>query len=162
MRLLNNPADPLPPTVLGGLDVDDFLSNHLDTVFDPLVAELGFLSESSCSTQTLAWSLQDPSSVFYREVLDNIFSVPGPALPADELLLVPRVVDQVVTSKCLQASKNATDDIVTVHDVISKVLLVFSCILSIDLLHRLSMCHWWVLRPILTPCLTSVLVMPLP
>ena len=121
MKLVNDPANPLPPSLLGGLTADDFLADHLNNVFDPLVAELGLLVESSSSVQTLAWSFQDPSSSFYNSVFDNIFAAPGPALPADELITVPRLVGHSVTSRGFQASKNSNHAITTEHEIISKV-----------------------------------------
>ena len=124
MRLVNDPSDPLPARLLGGLSADEFLAGHLDDVFDPVAAELGLLTDSSSSVQTLAWSLRDPSSSFYNEVLDNIFAVPGPALPADELITVPRLVNQTVTSRCFQAASTSDHVVSTEHEIVSKVLYI--------------------------------------
>ena len=129
MRFQNDPANPLPLRLLGGVPVDEFLAGFAEGAFDPSAAGFGLLvdSTSSSSVQTLAWSLRDPPSSFYNQVLDNIFSSPGPALPSDELLMVPRVVNQAACNRGFQSpvKSSETVDVSKEHVVISKVFIDF-------------------------------------
>ena len=106
MRLRLNPRDPLPNPLLGGLDADEFLSHHLEHSSNPLASGLGLLVESGSDSSAIsaAWSLRDPSSSFYEEVFDCVFSVPGPALPSDAIRQVPRVMTNVMTVRGFQTS----------------------------------------------------------
>ena len=110
MKLQIDPNDPLPNPLLGGLDADDFLAHHLKHASNPLSSGLGLLVDlesgvSESTTMSAAWSLRDPSSSFYEDVFDCIFAPPGPALPSDSLRRVPRVVDQVMSVRGVQATK---------------------------------------------------------
>ena len=106
VRLVVNPFDPLPPTLLGGIDVDVFLQDQLSTSLDPLAAGLGLLFDPSFNDSTCSapWSVCDPNPSFYEEVFDLIFSTPGPALPSDALRYVPRLIDQKVISRGIQST----------------------------------------------------------
>ena len=112
VRLVVNPFDPLPSSLLGGLDVDDFLQDQLSRSLDPLAAGLGLLFDdsidsSSASVLSAPWSVRDPSSSFYEEVFDLIFSTPTPALPSDALRRVPRFVEQTMISRGIQSTSHA-------------------------------------------------------
>ena len=107
MKLAVNPFDPLPSSLLGGIDVDDFLQDQLSNSLDPLAAGLGLLYDSSSgafddSTLSTAWSVRDPNPSFYEEVFDLIFSTPGPALPSDALRYVPRFIEQDMVARGVQ------------------------------------------------------------
>ena len=108
MRLVVNPFDPLPSSLLGGIDVDDFLQDQLSNSLDPLAAGLGLLFDSrssACfdSTLSAAWSVRDPNPSFYEEVFDLIFSTPGPALPSEALRYVPRFIEQDMIARGIQS-----------------------------------------------------------
>lgn len=102
MRLQVNPFDPLPNPLLGGQNVDDFLSHHLEHSSNPLASGLGLLVDvesSSSSIHSTAWSVKDPNNSFYEGVFDLIFSTPGPALPSDAIRTVPRLVEQIMITR---------------------------------------------------------------
>ena len=107
MRLQVNPFDPLPE-LLGGVRVEDFLSQRLEKSSNPLASGLGLLvevgSDPDESVFSAAWSVQDPSVSFYENVFDMVFSSPGPALPSDAIYSVPRLIDQTMAVRGIQTS----------------------------------------------------------
>lgn len=113
VRLVVNPFDPLPSSLLGGLDVNDFLQEQLSTSLDPLAAGLGLLFDSSIessntSALSAAWSVRDPNPSFYEEIFDLIFSTPTPAVPSDALRHVPRFVEQNMVSRGIQSTSRSS------------------------------------------------------
>ena len=109
MQLVSFKEDPLPSRLLGGLSVDDFLADYLLHSTNPLATGLGFLSDldsnvTSESTVSAPWSVQDPNSSFYNEVLDLLSSTPGPAFPSEAIRTVPRVVHHQMVASGVQST----------------------------------------------------------
>ena len=129
MRLQNDPNDPLPNPLLGGLDVDDFLAHHLAHSSNPLASGLGMLVDSGSEVSELscvsaAWSLRDPPGAFYEEVFDYIFSTPGPAMPSDAVRTVPRVVNHTMTVRSFQTSDDPDSGVFTDTQIVTQVTFV--------------------------------------
>ena len=102
-----NPQDPLPSSLLGGMDVDDFLAQQLVHSADPNASGLGILVDKDStlgdsSICSVPWSVSDPNRSFYEEVYDLIASSTGPALPSDAVRLVPRLVEQKMVVRGVQ------------------------------------------------------------
>ena len=126
MRLEVDPRDPLPNPLLGGLDVNDFLSHHLEHSSNPLASGLGLLvdaSSGSSSTLSAAWSVKDPNNSYYEEIFDLIFSSPGPALPSDAVKTVPRLVEQIMITRGDQTHDPSVD---YSTQVVNQVFFLFS------------------------------------
>ena len=107
VRLQVNPFDPLPSSLLGGVDVDEFLSDQLAHSSNPNSSGLGVLVDlesdaGNSSRHSVPWSVSDPNRSFYEEIFDYIFSSPGPSLPSDALRHVPRVVEQTMSVRGMQ------------------------------------------------------------
>ena len=136
VRLNVSQDDPLPDPILGGLELNSFLAEYLLHSTNPLAAGLGLLTtlDSTSSTVSKPWSVDDPNSSFYDEVFDLLFRSPGPAMPSDALRQVPRLIhhDMVATSVQHTGSSAISE---SVHQSVHQVILacnvfpfIFNCI----------------------------------
>ena len=103
MKLLPDRSDPLPDYIFGGMPTNDFLDQHLNQVTHPLLAGFGLLSDND-STMNSAWSVQDVSNSFYRQVEQLTQAPLAPPLSADPVIMTPRLVTRSLCVRAVQVS----------------------------------------------------------